>query len=114
MAIIAKLRRIVSADIHKFGVIQVDVGRAQVSRNGKPVFLRNLEYRLLRHFIKRAGRSLSRDELLRVVWGYEGGTSTRTVDVHINHLRQKLEQDAKRPALIVTVPGVGYKLVASG
>jgi DNA-binding response OmpR family regulator len=107
MAIIIELGRILRDDIHKFGMIQVDVGRNQVTRNGKPVYLTNLEYQLLRHFVGRAGRPVSRNELLRLVWGYDGGTATRTVEVHVHHLRQKLEQDAKRPTLIVTVPGVG-------
>jgi two-component system alkaline phosphatase synthesis response regulator PhoP len=58
------------------------------------------------------GATLSRDELLQEVWGYEDGTFTRTVDVHIASLRQKLEQDPKRPELILTVPRTGYKLKA--
>jgi DNA-binding response OmpR family regulator len=112
MAIVIELGRILRDDIHKFGLIQVDVVRAQVTKNGKPVYLTNLEYQLLLRFIERAGRPVSRDELLRLVWGYEGGTTTRTVEVHVHHLRQKLEEDVKRPSLIITVPGMGYKLAA--
>jgi DNA-binding response OmpR family regulator len=114
MAIALELGRISRKDCHKFGRIHVDVGRAQVKRNGKPVYLTNREFHLLRHFIERAGSTVSRDELLRSVWGYDSGAFTRTLDVHVHHLRQKLEQDAKRPELILTVPGLGYKFVAFG
>ncbi len=112
IAIVAELGRILRNDVHEFGSLLVDVGHARVRRDGKPVYLTNLEFRLLRHFIERAGSPVSRDELLRSVWGYDSGAFTRTVDMHIHGLRQKLEQNAKRPELIVTVPGVGYKFVA--
>lgn len=111
-AIVVELGRILRKDVHKFGPLRVDVGSAQVSQNGKPVYLTKLEFRLLRHFIERAGSDVSRDELLRSVWGYESGACTRTVDIHVHFLRHKLEQDARHPQLIVTVPGVGYKFVA--
>jgi DNA-binding winged helix-turn-helix (wHTH) protein len=114
MAIVVKLGRILHKDVHKFGPLRVDVGRRQVTRNGKPVCLTELEFQLLRHFIERAGRPLSRNELLRSVWGYDRGAFTRTVDVHVGYLRQKLEQDAKHPKLIVTVRGVGYEFIAVG
>src|SRR5215475_5341748 len=114
MAIVLELGRILRKDVHQFGPLRVDVGRRQVTRNGKPVCLTELEFQLLRHFIERAGRPLSRNELLRSVWGYDGGAFTRTVDVHVGYLRQKLEQDAKHPELIVAVRGVGYKFVALG
>jgi DNA-binding response OmpR family regulator len=114
MAIVVKLGRILHKDVLKFGPLGVDVGRRQVTRNGKPICLTELEFQLLRHFIERAGRPLSRNELLRSVWGYDRGAFTRTVDVHVGYLRQKLEQDAKHPELIVTVRGLGYKFVAVG
>jgi two-component system alkaline phosphatase synthesis response regulator PhoP len=99
--------------VHEFGSIRVDVRRAQITRDGKPVYLSGREFQLLRYFIERAGSSIPRAELLRSVWNYETGTFTRTVDMHVASLRQKLEQDPKRPELIVTVPGVGYKFVGS-
>ena len=111
MAIVAELGRLLRNDIHKFGTVRIDCGRAEVTRNGKPVYLTNLEFQLLRHFIKRAGSPVSRDELLRVVWGYHGATASRTVEVHVHQLRHKLERDTKRPELIITVPGFGYKLL---
>jgi len=112
MAILEKLGRLLRRDNHEYGPLWVDFGRAEVKRNGCPVYLTNLELRLLRYLIERAGSIVSRDELLRTVWGYNGRAFTRTVDIHIHSLRQKLEQDASRPELIVTVKGVGYKFVA--
>jgi len=112
MAILEKLGRILRKDNHKYGQLWVDFEHAEVKRNGSPVYLKNLELRLLRYLIERAGSLVSRDELLRSVWGYNGGAFTRTVDMHIHSLRQKLEQDASRPELIVTVKGMGYKFVA--
>jgi two-component system response regulator RegX3 len=112
MAILEKLGRILRRDNHRFGPLWVDFEHAEVKRTGSPVYLTNLELRLLRYLIERAGRLVSRDELLRSVWCYNSGAFTRTVDIHIRGLRQKLEQDASRPELIVTVKGAGYKFVA--
>jgi DNA-binding response OmpR family regulator len=114
LAIVVELGRILRKDVHKFGTLRVDVGRRHVTRNDKPVCLTELEFQLLRHLIERAGRPISRNELLRSVWGYDRGAFTRTVDVHVGYLRQKLEQNAKHPKLIVTVRGVGYEFIASG
>ena len=112
MAILEKLGRILRQDTHNYGPLWVDFGHAEVKRNGSPVYLTSLELRLLRYLIEKAGSLVSRDELLRSVWGYNGGAFTRTVDMHIHSLRQKLEQDASQPELIVTVKGMGYKFVA--
>jgi two-component system alkaline phosphatase synthesis response regulator PhoP len=95
--------------IHHFGAIRVDVRRAEVSRQGKPVPLTAREFQLLRYFIDHRGSTLSRKELLKEVWGYSPTISTRTVDVHIAGLRQKLETNPKQPRVIVTVLGLGYK-----
>jgi two-component system alkaline phosphatase synthesis response regulator PhoP len=96
-------------ELYQFGSIRVDVRGTQVARDGAVVNLSAREFQLLRYFIEHAGVTLSRDDILREVWGYEAGTFTRTVDVHIASLRQKLEKAPKKPALIVTVPGIGYK-----
>ena len=111
MAIVLELSRRLRNDVYNFGPLQIDIGGAEVTRNGKPVLLTHLEFKLLRHFIEQAGIVLSRNELLKVVWGYHSESLTRTVDVHVGSLRQKLEQDAKRPHLIITVKGIGYKFV---
>ncbi|HEY3616659.1 MAG TPA: response regulator transcription factor [Candidatus Sulfotelmatobacter sp.] len=101
-----------SQSVYQVGPIRMDVRGTEVTRNGQPVYLSAREFQLLRHFMEHPGATLSRDELLQEVWGYEDGTFTRTVDVHIASLRQKLEQDPKRPELILTVPRTGYKLKA--
>ena len=95
--------------VQVFGHLQIDVPGTQVTREGKVVALTAREFQLLRYLIEHPGETLSRDALLREVWGYSAETFTRTVDVHIASLRQKLENDPKRPELIVTVPGLGYK-----
>jgi len=92
-----------------FGSIRVDIRGTQVTREGKPVYLSAREFQLLRYFTEHNGITLSRDEILREVWGYEMGTFSRTVDVHVAGLRQKLEKAPKKPELIITVPGIGYK-----
>jgi len=99
--------------VHQIGLIQIDVARKQVTREGKPVYLSGREFQLLRYFMERPGTTISRAELLRAVWGYEAGVFTRTVDVHVFSLRQKLEDEPSRPELIVTIAGVGYKFAGS-
>lgn len=96
-------------EVHQFGSLRVDLRGTEVTRDGDPVNLSAREFQLLRYLIERPGKTISRDELLREVWGYSTETFTRTVDVHIASLRQKLEQDSKQPHLIVTVQGLGYK-----
>jgi len=96
---------------YRFGSISVDVRRTQVLREEKPVPLSAREFQLLKYFIEHSGTTLTREQLLKDVWGYNATTFTRTVDVHIVGLRQKLEVDPKRPALIRTIPGLGYQFV---
>jgi two-component system alkaline phosphatase synthesis response regulator PhoP len=95
--------------IFQFGSIRVDLRGTLVTRAGEPVYLSAREFQLLRYLIEHSGTTVSRDEILREVWGYEVGTFTRTVDVHVASLRQKLEKVPKRPEMILTVPGLGYK-----
>jgi DNA-binding response OmpR family regulator len=95
----------------KFGDVHVDFSRYEARKNGRPVDLTRKEYGVLRLLAARAGEVLSRDELLNEVWGYEHYPSTRTVDNHIASLRAKLEVDASQPRHLLTVHGVGYKLV---
>jgi DNA-binding response OmpR family regulator len=114
----ALLRRGASAQlqptsgIQQFGPIQIDFRGTTVFREGEVVPLSAREFHLLRYFAQNRGVTLSRDVLLRDVWGYSSDTFTRTVDVHVGSLRQKLESDPKQPSMIVTVPGLGYKFVA--
>lgn len=99
--------------VHQFGAIRVDIRRAEVTRNEKPVYLSAREFQLLRYFIERAGSTIPRVELLRSVWGYDTNTLTRTVDMHVASLREKLEENPRHPELIITVAGVGYKFVGA-
>ena len=99
--------------VHQFGPIRVDLRRVEVTRDSKPIYLSAREFQLLRYLMERAGSTIPRVELLRLVWGYESGTLTRTVDMHVASLREKLEENPRHPALIVTVPGVGYKFMGS-
>jgi len=112
LALLERMQGVLRKDTHRFGPLWVDLPNAEVKRNGNPVALRNLEFQLLRYLIERAGSLVSREELLRSVWSYDRTASTRTVDMHIHSLRRKLEEDASRPQLIVTVKGKGYKFFA--
>jgi two-component system alkaline phosphatase synthesis response regulator PhoP len=101
-----------SSSLHRFGDLRIDLRGTEVTREGRPVSLSAREFQLLRYFVEHPGMTLSRDELLREVWGYSTETFTRTVDVHVASLRHKLERDPKHPEMIVTVSGLGYKFVA--
>ncbi|GAX88885.1 response regulator transcription factor [Effusibacillus lacus] len=93
------------------GDITIDVNKYEVTIRGERVDLTPREFELLYYLAKNMGRVLSRDHLLDKVWGYEFAGDTRIVDVHISHLRDKLEKEPKNPEYIKTVRGVGYKLV---
>jgi len=99
--------------IHVFGSIRVDLRHSEVTRDGKTVSLTARAFQLLRYLVERPGTTVPRVELLRFVWGYDTTAFTRTVDIHIGSLRHKLESNPKRPELIVTVSGVGYKFMGS-
>jgi two-component system, OmpR family, alkaline phosphatase synthesis response regulator PhoP len=94
-----------------FGDVRVDFARAEVHRAGDRVELAARELRLLQYFIEHRGEALTRERLLDEVWGYHATPSTRTVDVHVAWLRQKLEPVPHRPQFILTVHGIGYKFV---
>jgi two-component system alkaline phosphatase synthesis response regulator PhoP len=101
----------VTAEVYTFGDVRVDSRRAEVTRNGHAVELAAREYHLLRYLIEHREATISRDELLNEVWGYDAMPTTRTVDVHIGLLRQKLEPNPRHPQFILTVHGLGYKFV---
>jgi two-component system, OmpR family, alkaline phosphatase synthesis response regulator PhoP len=108
-ALLRRSKASAASGIQKFGSVQVDLRGTTVSREGKPVALSAREFQLLRYFVEHPNTTLSRDVLLKEVWSYSSDAFTRTVDVHVASLRQKLENDPKHPALIVTVAGLGYK-----
>jgi two-component system alkaline phosphatase synthesis response regulator PhoP len=101
-----------SSEVHQFGALRVDFRRTLVTRNNKPVNVSAREFKLLRYLIEHSGATVSRDELLNEVWGYNTATTTRTVDVHVSSLRQKIEDDPRHPKSIVTIHGFGYKFVS--
>jgi two-component system alkaline phosphatase synthesis response regulator PhoP len=100
-----------SSEGYQFGEVKVDLRSAEVTRGNSQVDLSAQEFRLLRYFIENRGATLSRHKLLDEVWGYDAMPTTRTVDVHVAWLRQKLEQNPRRPTYIVTVHGLGYKFL---
>jgi two-component system, OmpR family, alkaline phosphatase synthesis response regulator PhoP len=93
----------------RFGDVQLDFRRAEVLRAGEPVNLSAREFHLLRYLVEHRGETLSREQLLRDVWGYGPEVMTRTVDVHMVWLRQKLEQNPRFPEYFLTARGLGYK-----
>jgi two-component system, OmpR family, alkaline phosphatase synthesis response regulator PhoP len=93
----------------RFGGIEVNLRQAEVTRNGQIVALSAREFKLLRYFIEHRGATISREELLNRVWEYDAAFCTRTVDIHVAWLRQKLEDNPKYPEWIQTVRGLGYK-----
>ena len=100
-----------SPDSYAFGDVRVDFRAAQAHRAGKPLSLSAMEYKLLRYFIEHREALLSRDELLDKVWGYDAMPTTRTVDVHVASLRQKIEANPAHPEHIRTVHRLGYRFV---
>lgn len=94
----------------EFGAVRVDLRKHEVTREGKLLTLSPVEFRLLEYLIARRGVVVSREELLENVWGLQGDTLSRTVDVHIAGLRKKIEADPRYPRYLLTVKGAGYKL----
>jgi two-component system alkaline phosphatase synthesis response regulator PhoP len=97
--------------LHVVGAVRVDLDRAEVYRDTGTVDLSAREFQLLRYLIEHRGETIAREELLEHVWGYKADTSTRTVDVHVAWLRQKIERNPEHPQSLVTVRGMGYKLL---
>lgn len=109
----ALLRRINTkideSDTYSFNDVEIDYLKHEVKKNGEKVDLTLKEFELLDILVKNNGKVLTRDLLLDKIWGYEYVGETRTVDVHIRHLRQKLEEDDRNPRYIETVRGIGYR-----
>jgi DNA-binding response OmpR family regulator len=94
------------------GPLRVDLVRRQVTRDGEEVPLKPKEFDLLVYFMRHREQVLTRDQLLEGVWGYEAFGQTRTVDVHVGRLREKVEEAPSRPARIVTVRNIGYRFTS--
>jgi len=111
----ALLRRSASVmaapDRAAIGDVRVDFRKHEVTREGKPLTLSPVEFRLLEYLIQRRGDVVTREELLENVWSLQADTLSRTVDVHIAGLRRKIEAEPRYPRFLLTVKGSGYKLV---
>jgi len=92
-----------------FGDVEVDFSGQAVRKHGKPLPFTAKEFELLRFFVAHPGKVLSRESILRQVWGFDYFGTARTIDNFINRLRQKIEDDAENPRYLLTVRGVGYK-----
>ena len=93
--------------------LKIDLETREVIRSGGNVHLTNTEYAILEILLQHSGKIVTRDKLLREVWGPAGETEEGSLRVHIRALRRKLEEDDEHPELIVTEPGVGYRIAAS-
>jgi DNA-binding response OmpR family regulator len=109
--LIRRASRVSSEDVYVFEDVMVDSFRTEITRGGKKITVTAKEFKTLEYFTKNAERMISRDELLKEIWGYQHSPCTRTVDNHILKLRQKLERDPSRPSHFLTVHGVGYRFV---
>ncbi len=96
---------------YKFGDITIDFRKAVVTRAGRELDVSAREFLLLKYFVENREATLSREKLLNDVWGYQTTPNTRTVDVHVAWLRQKIEPNPKNPQYIVTAHGLGYKFI---
>ncbi len=93
------------------GDLVIDLARGQVTRGDQTLSLTPTEFRLLVHLARHPGQVLSRAQIVEAVWGHASDADIeRTVNVHIRRLREKIEPDPSRPTLLITVPGLGYKL----
>jgi DNA-binding response OmpR family regulator len=110
-ALIRRASRVSPEDVYVFEDVMVDFSKTEITRGGEKIPVTAKEFKTLEFLTKNADRTVSRDELLDKVWGYQNYPCTRTVDNHILRLRQKLERDSSNPSHFLTVHGQGYKFV---
>ena len=96
-------------EVLTYGNLSLNLTRREASLDGNILFLKPQEYDLLKYLMEHKGRVLSRDSILEHVWGWDYYGGSRTVDVHIRWLREKIEPDPASPARIITVRGAGYR-----
>ena len=101
--------RVLDEQVVQVGPVQLDLRRRSVTAAGAPVRLTFSEYELLACLMSRPGRLFNRQELLRAIWGDSAYRDPRAIDVHIRHLREKLEERSEEPELVLTVRGAGYR-----
>lgn len=111
-AILRRINRKVSAlEQYQFGDVVIDFFSLTATKAGQGIHLSQREFKLLKYFIEHRGEAVTRDQLLDAVWGYERFPLSRTVDMHIAKLRQKIESLPSQPMWLITVHGSGYKFV---
>ncbi len=98
-------------EVLRFGNITLNLQTREVLKNGGKLDFTLKEFEVLKLLIQNKGKILTREILLDKIWGYEYVGETRTVDVHIRHIRKKIEEDDKNPIYIQTIRGVGYKFI---
>ena len=113
----AQLRRLeykqspMQNDSIKIGELMIDTDGCRVIKKDKEIELTAREFEILKHLAENIGRVISRERLYETVWGEDSYVSDNTIMVHIHHLREKLEENLDSPSYIITVKGLGYKLV---
>jgi two-component system response regulator RegX3 len=100
-----------ASDVLRAGPVEIDVARHEARVDGRPVRFTPREFALLALFVERRGRLLTRDLLISELWGDDYFGDTKTLDVHVKRVRQKIEPDPQRPRHLVTVRGLGYRFV---
>jgi len=108
-----ELDRAGAGAVRAVGGLHLDVARHTASIDGKAILLTRSEFRLVALLASKPGHPFTREELIQHLWESEFVGDRRAIDVHVSNLRKKLEQDPRRPRRLVTVRGVGYKLVAA-
>jgi len=111
----AHLRRasheVATIEHYSFSDVAIDFQKFKASKNGQPIELSPREFELLKFLVNHRGETVTREQLLDAVWGYDAIMFTRTVDNHIAKLRQKIEDNSETPAFILTVHRVGYRFI---
>ena len=102
------------SDVYRFGDAELDLTRCELRRGGRPVELSALEFKLLAAFVRRAGRLLTRAQLLDEVWGPGTNVTDRVVDNQVTNLRKKIEPDPEHPRYLIALRGLGYRFDAEG
>lgn len=93
------------------GNIEFDFLRLKATRNGNPLDITSREFEILQMLFANAGETVTREQLLNHIWGENASHFTRTIDAHITRLRHKIEKDSSKPQYIITVHGIGYRLI---
>jgi DNA-binding response OmpR family regulator len=102
------------AETFRFGDAELDFARCELRRNGKHVDLSALEFKLLSAFVRRAGRLMTREQLLDEVWGHGTHVTDRVVDNQVNNLRKKIEPEPEHPRYLIALRGLGYRFEGNG